>query len=109
MQAASYLEAQGKQVRIIDMYSIKPLDEQVVIKAAEETSGIITIEDHSIIGGLGGAVSEVIAEHTPQKPVIRLGLKDCFGRSGDKKGLLELYNLTPQAVIEAVGSLLVNQ
>lgn len=104
LEAAKILEGQGKKVRVIDMYSIKPIDEEAIIRAARETKGIVTIEDHSIIGGLGGAVCEVVTAKRPVK-VVRIGLKDIFGRSGDAKGLHELYGLTAKSIVDAVGTL----
>jgi transketolase len=104
LEAAKLLEGQGRKVRVIDMYSIKPIDEDAIIKAARETRGIVTVEDHSVIGGLGGAVSEVVATNAPTK-VIRIGLKDVFGRSGDMQGLFKLYGLTMEKIVEAVESL----
>ena len=104
LDAAELLEMQGIKVRVIDMYSIKPIDEEAVLKAARETKGIITIEDHSIIGGLGGAVSEVTATHHPAK-VVRIGIQDRFGRSGDSKSLFKLYGLTAENLVQAVKNL----
>ena len=104
LEAARTLENTGKKVRVLDMYSIKPIDEEAILKAARETKGIITVEDHNIIGGLGGAVSEVLCSRQPAK-VIRLGLQDCFGRSGDAAGLLKLYGLSVEDIVKAVGSL----
>lgn len=104
LEAAAILQTKGKQVRVVDMYSIKPMDDSAVVSAARETKGIVTIEDHSIVGGLGGAVSEIVTEKAPVK-VVRLGLKDVFGRSGDTKGLHQLYGLTADSLVEAVLSL----
>ncbi len=104
LEAAKILEGRGKKVRVIDMYSLKPLDETAIIRAAEETRGIVTIEDHSVIGGLGGAVCEVTAAKRPAR-VVRIGLQDKFGRSGDAKGLHELYGLTAKSVVDAVEAL----
>jgi len=86
------------------MYSIKPIDEAAIIKAAKETKGIVTIEDHNIIGGLGGAVSEVVSSKSPAK-VIRLGIQDSFGRTGDTAGLHKIYGLTAENIIKAIESL----
>jgi transketolase len=99
--AAKKLEALGKKVRVIDMYSIKPIDEDAIVRAARETKGIVTVEDHSIIGGLGGAVCEVVADKAPAR-VLRIGLKDLFGRSGDMKGLHKMYGLTEENIVETV-------
>lgn len=104
LEAAKLLERQGKQVRVIDMYSIKPIDKNSIVRAAQETGGIVTVEDHSVIGGLGGAVCEVVTEKTPVK-VIRIGLQDVFGRSGDPDGLYKLFELTPEKIAEAVNAL----
>jgi len=104
LEAAKMLEKTGKKVRVLDMYSIKPIDEDAITRAAKETKGIITIEDHNVIGGLGGAVSEVVSSKHPTK-VIRLGIQDCFGRSGDAPGLFKLYGLTAENIIKAVESL----
>lgn len=104
MKAAKILEKQGKQVRVIDMYSIKPIDKESIIRAAKETGGIVTVEDHSVIGGLGGAVCEVVAENVSVK-VIRMGMDDVFGRSGDPDSLYKLFNLTPEKIVEAVNKL----
>ena len=104
LTAAKELAKEHIDVRVIDMYSIKPLDEAAVLRAARETKGIITIEDHSVIGGLGSAVCEIVAGSSPAR-VIRLGVKDQFGRSGLAEELFTYYGLTPQALMEAVKSL----
>jgi len=104
LEAAEILASKGKKVRVIDMYSLKPLDEAAVLRAAKETPGIVTIEDHNIVGGLGGAVCEVTATKWPVK-VSRVGIQDKFGRSGDAKGLHQLYGLTAESVVDAVESL----
>lgn len=104
LAAAKELAKEHIEVRVIDMYSIKPLDVAAVLRAARETKGIVTIEDHNIVGGLGSAVCEVVAGESPAK-VIRLGVKDQFGRSGLAEELFTYYGLTPQAIIEAVKSL----
>lgn len=105
LEAARILEKQGKKVRVLDMYSVKPIDEEAIVRATKETKGIVTIEDHNIIGGLGGAVSEIVTLRSPVK-VIRLGLRDVFGRSGDMKGLHKLYGLTAENIVTAVRSFL---
>lgn len=104
LDAAKKLAAEGISLRVIDMYSIKPLDEAAIIRAAKQTKGIVTIEDHNVIGGLGSAVCEVVTTHAPTK-VIRLGVQDKFGRSGSSSELFELYGLTAQAIVDAVKSL----
>jgi transketolase len=104
LRAADELAKGGTQVRVIDMYSVKPIDQTAILEAAAGTRGIVTIEDHNVLGGLGGAVSEVTATHHPTK-VIRVGLQDVFGHSGDAAGLRVLYGLTPERLIDAVASL----
>lgn len=101
IKAKEELETQGINIRVIDMHTIKPIDKELVIKCAKETKKIITIEDHSIIGGLGSAVCEVLSEEAPTK-VIRMGVKDTFGKSGKAEQLLEYFGLTSKSIIEKV-------
>ena len=98
--AADELSKSGYDVRVIDMPSIKPIDAELITKAAKETGLIITAEDHNIIGGLGGAVCEVTAQYCPVK-VVRVGVMDKFGRSGKKAELAEYYGLSSKAIINA--------
>ncbi len=93
------LKAEGISARLIDMHTIKPLDRELVIKAAKETGAIVTAEEHNIIGGLGSAVCEAICDECPI-PVVRVGVQDEFGRSGEAGALLKLYGLTPENVAE---------
>lgn len=99
LKAAELLKAEGINARVIDMHTIKPLDKELVIKAAKETGAIVTAEEHNIIGGLGSAVCEAICDECPI-PVVRVGVQDEFGRSGDAGALLKLYGLTPENVAE---------
>ncbi|MBR7092834.1 MAG: transketolase family protein [Clostridia bacterium] len=92
LKAADLLAAEGISARVINMATIKPIDRDILIKAAEETGAIVTAEDHSVIGGLGGAVAEVIAETVPV-PVLRVGIQDKFGKSGPAGELIKLYGL----------------
>lgn len=101
MEAASALSAEGIEIRVISMHTIKPVDVEAVVAAARETGAIVTAEEHSVIGGLGGAVSEIVCENFPA-PVKRVGLPDVFGESGTPAELLEKYGLTPGAVANAV-------
>lgn len=103
LKAAEELAAKGKNVRVLNMHTIKPLDEKAILKAATETGLIITAEEHQIIGGLGSAVAEVVAEHHPV-PVLRVGMKDSFGESGSGKELLEKYGLDSRAIISRIQS-----
>lgn len=101
IEAKEELEKQGIFVRVIDMHTIKPIDEEMIIKCAKETKKIITIEDHSIIGGLGSAVCEVLAEKYPCK-VKRMGINDSFGKSGKAEELLKEFRLTAKDIIKKV-------
>ena len=105
VKAHEILKDEGISVRVIDIHTIKPIDKDIIIKAAYETKGIVTAEEHSIIGGLGGAVSEVISEKCPTK-VLRVGVKDVFGKSGAASELLKEYGLTAENIIERVREIL---
>lgn len=100
VKAADMLAKEGISARLLDMHTIKPLDGEAVIKAARETGAIVTVEEHSVLGGLGGAVSEVVAENIPV-PVERVGVRDRFGRSGDAVELLKKYHLTAPDICAA--------
>jgi len=101
LEAMSILKEQGINVRVVDIYSIKPIDEQTVIKCAKETNKIITIEDHSIVGGLGSAISDVLSESYPKK-VVKIGVQDKFGKSGSVKDLMKMFGITKEHIIEEV-------
>ena len=101
IKAKEELEKIGKNVRILDIHTIKPIDKQAIIKCAKETKKIITIEDHNIIGGLGSSVCEVLSEEYPTK-VVRLGIKDTFGKSGKAEELMEYFEITAKNIIENV-------
>lgn len=101
VKAAEQLAGEGISVRVIDMHTIKPLDEELVIKAAQETGAIVTSEEATIVGGLGSAVAECVAEHFPV-PVLRHGVNDEFGRSGKAQDVLKAYGLTPEGIVEKV-------
>lgn len=105
MQAAEKLEAEGISVRIIDIHTIKPIDEEIIVKAAKETRGIVTAEEHSIIGGLGSAVAEVTAKNAPAK-IRMIGIQDRFGQSGKPDQLMVEYNLTADDIVKACKELL---
>jgi len=101
IKAKEELEKQGINVRVVDIHTIKPIDKETIIKCAKETKKIISIEDHSIIGGLGTAISEVLTEEYPTK-LIKMGIKDEFGKSGKATELLEHYGLTAKNIIEKI-------
>lgn len=98
LMAAEELKKEGINARVINMATIKPLDKDIVIKAAKETGAIVTAEEHNVIGGLSGAVSEVICENYPV-PVVKLGVEDTFGRSGPAVELLHLYGLDAEHIV----------
>ena len=99
LKAADQLKAEGISARVIDMHTIKPLDEDLVLKAAKETGCIVTSEEHSVIGGLGAAVCEFLSGVCPV-PVVRHGVNDQFGRSGTANAVLEYFGLTPEVLAE---------
>ena len=101
LKAQEILRKEGINVRVIDMHTIKPIDQELIIKCAKETSKIITVEDHSIIGGLGTAVCEVLAEKYPTK-VIRMGINDVFGESGKAEELIKKYKIDGASIVETV-------
>lgn len=97
LKAADILAAEGVDARVIDMHTVKPLDEALVLKAAQETGCIVTTEEHSVVGGLGGAVCEFLSGKYPV-PVVRHGVDDEFGRSGTANAVLEYFGLTPEGI-----------
>jgi len=101
LAAAEQLQNEGINARVVNIHTIKPIDKELILKCAEETGAIVTAEEHSIIGGLGSAVAEVLVENRPV-PMIRVGMKDMFGESGNPKDLLEKYGLTSSSIISAV-------
>ena len=101
MEAAETLAKEGIHARVINIHTIKPIDREIILTAARETGAIVTAEEHSIYGGLGSAVSEVVCEGCPV-PVVRVGVEDQFGRSGKVPPLLEMYGLTPDNIVAKV-------
>ena len=101
LMAAEELEKDGISVRVIDMHTIKPLDEDIIVKAASETKAVITAEEHSVIGGLGAAVAEVLVRKHPVKMAM-VGIQDRFGQSGKPPVLMEEYNITAKDIVKAV-------
>ena len=92
-EAAESLAKEGIDARVIDIHTVKPIDRDLLVRAARETGAVVTAEEHSVIGGLGAAVAETLAETCPV-PVLRVGVEDMFGRSGKVPELLEIYGLT---------------
>ena len=101
VKAADALKAEGISVRVIDMHTIKPLDKELVLKAAKETGKIITAEEHNVIGGLGDAVASVLAEELPT-PLVKIGVNDEFGYSGPATELLKEFGLCASHIQEVV-------
>ncbi|MGI6113348.1 MAG: transketolase family protein [Mahellales bacterium] len=97
VEAREILAKEGIKARVINIHTIKPIDKDIIVQAASETKAIVTVEEHSIIGGLGSAVAEVVAENCPV-PVKRMGLMDQFGQSGKPDELIKLYGLTPEDI-----------
>ena len=100
LKAAEQLKQEGVQARVIDMHTIKPIDKEMIMKAASETGAIVTAEEHSVIGGLGSAVAEVVIKEK-LVPMEFVGVEDCFGHSGEPKELLEKYGLTAEHIVES--------
>ena len=101
IKASEMLKEEGISARVINMATIKPIDAEIIEKAAKETGAIVTAEEHNIIGGLGSAVAEVLCETTPV-PMRRVGTQDVFGQSGKPNELLELYGLTAENIAKNV-------
>ncbi|MBS6194569.1 MAG: transketolase family protein [Clostridiales bacterium] len=101
MEAAEKLAADGIDAKVINIHTIKPLDEELVAKAARETGKVVTVEEHSVIGGLGSAVCDALCAKAPV-PVLKIGVQDVFGESGPAVKLLEKYKLDGQGVYEQV-------
>ncbi len=105
MTAAETLKGEGISVRVINMATIKPIDTEIIVKAAKETGAIVTAEEHNVIGGLGSAVAEVLCENCPV-PMKRVGTQDVFGQSGKPAELFEIYGLTAENIAKNVKEVL---
>ena len=101
LKAAETLAADGIDAQVINIHTIKPLDEELVLKAAKQTGRVYTVEEHSIIGGLGSAVAELLGEKCPTK-ITRIGVKDVFGESGPAKELLHKYELDAEGIAKRI-------
>jgi len=97
LEARKLLENEGISARVITIHTIKPIDRDIILKAASDTGAIVTAEEHSVLGGLGCAVSHVVVTELPV-PVLKIGMQDVFGRSGTVPELLEFYGITPAAI-----------
>ncbi len=105
LEACRILAEEGIQVSLVDMHTIKPLDQDLIIRKAKETGAILTVEEHNIIGGLGGAVCEAVSENYPI-PVKRMGIEDVFGQSGKPDELMQYYGLTVDKIVQNIRLLL---
>ncbi len=101
LEAAKILKRVGIEARVINIHTIKPIDKGLILKAAKETGAILTVEEHSIYGGLGSSVAEILAQETEYVPFKILGVKDRFGQSGDYEELLKEYGLTSGGIYKA--------
>ena len=99
--AKENLEKQGVNIRVVDIHTIKPIDEEMIVKCAKETKKLISVEDHNIIGGLGSAISEILTNKFPAK-LVRLGINDCFGMSGKAEELVEYFGIDSKAIIKSI-------
>ncbi|KYK25403.1 transketolase [Thermoplasmatales archaeon SM1-50] len=106
VDAAEKLSKQGVSARVVDMHTIKPLDKKLVLRCIRDTNAIVTVEEHSVIGGLGGAVSEVLAEKGSSIQFKRMGVQDIFCESGDPDELFEKYGLSTPFIVKNVKKLL---
>lgn len=105
LEAHDVLEKEGIHARVLDMHTIKPIDKDIIIKAAKETGAIVTAEEHTVFGGLGSAVAEVLVENYPA-PLKMVGVQDRFGKSGKPDQLLEMYGLTSGNIVGKVKEVL---
>ncbi len=108
LEAAEELAVEGVSVSVVNVASVKPLDEETIVRVAKQTGALVTAEEHNIIGGLGSAIAEVLGEKLPT-PMVRVGLKDTFGESGRPQELLEKYGLTKSDLVRAVHEVLVKK
>ena len=99
LKAQEMLKKSGIYVRVIDIYTIKPIDKDIIIKSAKETKKLVSVEDHNIIGGLGSSIAEVLAERYP-KSLKRLGVNDVFGKSGKAEELMKLFGITADNIVK---------
>ena len=98
LEAKEILKLEGIDARVVNIHTIKPIDKDIIIKAAKETGAIVTAEEHNILGGFGSAIAEVVVENYPV-PVKMVGIKDKFGKSGKPERLLEMYGLTAAEIV----------
>ena len=106
LKAQKDLKDKGINIRVVDIHTIKPIDKDMIIKCGKETKKLISIEDHNIIGGLGSAISEVLTDECYDKEyqakLVRLGIKDTFGKSGNAKELMKYFGITAEDIINNI-------
>lgn len=105
IEAGNALKEQGIDARVINIHTIKPIDRELIVKAAKETGKIVTVEEHSVIGGLGSAVANVVTEECPV-PVHKIGVQDCFGHSGAAAALLKQFGLCAENIVAVTKAML---
>ena len=105
LETKSELKEKGIDVRVVDLYSIKPIDYDTIIKCAKETDKLISIEDHNVIGGIGSIISNVLTDNYPKK-LVKLGVQDKFGKSGDVDNLYKIYGITKEEIIKQFNDIL---
>ena len=108
LEAREALAAEGISARVLNIHTVKPLDTELIVRAARETGAIVTVEEHNVIGGLGSAVAEAVSEACPV-PVSRIGVPDCFGRSGTVADMLAYMHLTAEDIAARVRTVLKNK
>ena len=101
IKAKEELKQKGINVRVVDVHTIKPIDEEMIIKCAKETKKLISVEDHNVIGGLGSSIAEVLTDKYPTK-LIRMGIEDTFGKSGNAEKLMEYFKIDSKAIIDKI-------
>lgn len=99
IKAQEILAQENINIRVVDMHTIKPIDEDMIIKCAMETKKLVSVEDHNVIGGLGSAISEVLTSKYPAK-LTRLGINDSFGKSGKAEDLMKFFGITCENIVE---------
>ncbi|MBP3707391.1 MAG: transketolase family protein [Clostridia bacterium] len=99
--AKDLLEKKGKFVRVVDIHTIKPIDVDTILRCAKETDKLISVEDHNVIGGLGTAIADVLAEHNPKR-LVKLGINDSFGKSGKASELMHYFKIDSRAIVDSV-------
>lgn len=97
--AQEELEKKGKHVRVVDLYSLKPVDVENIVKCAMETQKLVSIEDHNIIGGMGSIIADVLTEFYPKK-LVKLGVQDKFGKSGNYEQVYEMYGISVEEILK---------